>query len=222
MFGGVPTFSKAGFMQQFVQQGYNAWTTHPDNDPLKKYNEEVRKLTLEGMRTNIKLSKAQIDELYRNKGTSFVPGTKTGITTLGVSKAMAMTDEGVPIPNDPTIPSGYTVPKEVMEQFPMHIGAITVSPAPMSPAAVIEEQYGDAMSWLYGPMKLGADIYHSGMVWAFNNGAQGFNNPKRGQMIKKSLVKPRLSFGLRPPNFKGPNTRSKFITNKTDMRAYAP
>lgn len=63
MFGGVPTFSKAGFMQQFVQQGYNAWTTHADNDPLKQYNEKVRDLTLESMKSNIALNKAQVTNL---------------------------------------------------------------------------------------------------------------------------------------------------------------
>lgn len=63
MFGGVPTFSKAGFMQQFVQQGYNAWTTHSDNDPLKEYNQKVRDLTLESMKSNIALNKAQVTNL---------------------------------------------------------------------------------------------------------------------------------------------------------------
>jgi hypothetical protein len=63
MFGGVPTFSKAGFMQQFVQQGYNAWTTHADNDPLKEYNKKVRDLTLESMKSNIALNKAQVTNL---------------------------------------------------------------------------------------------------------------------------------------------------------------
>jgi hypothetical protein len=59
MFGSVPTFSKAAFMQDFVQQGYNAWTTHADNDPLKKYNQQVRELTIESMKSQIALDKAQ-------------------------------------------------------------------------------------------------------------------------------------------------------------------
>lgn len=70
MFGGVPTFSKAGFMQQFVQQGYNAWTTHPANDPLKKYNDEIRRLEKSQRQADLdltplrgKLMKAQIDSL---------------------------------------------------------------------------------------------------------------------------------------------------------------
>jgi hypothetical protein len=59
MFGGVPTFSKAGFMQNFVQQGYNAWTTHADNDPLKKYNDEVRELSK-------RQTQASIDNMIAN------------------------------------------------------------------------------------------------------------------------------------------------------------
>lgn len=98
------------------------------------------------------------------------------------------TQGGIKLPNDPTIPTGYTVPDEVMEQFPTHVGALSVSPAPMSAAATVEEQYGDVASWFYGPAKFVADMYFTGMEAAVNAGAQGFNNPNRGKMAKKRLV----------------------------------
>lgn len=65
MFGGVPTFSKAGFMQQFVQQGYNAWATHPENDPLKKHYDEIRRLEKEQRQVTLAIDKLQLANLKK-------------------------------------------------------------------------------------------------------------------------------------------------------------
>ena len=111
------------------------------------------------------------------------------------------TESGVDLPNDPKVPEGYNVPDEVMEQFPPHFGPVSLSASPMSAAAVIEEQYGDALSWAYGPLKFVADVYSTGVLSAHKQTRTGFNDPKRGQAVKRrlELIPPALTFNKVTP-----------------------
>jgi hypothetical protein len=106
-------------------------------------------------------------------------------------RALSTSEDGALLPNDPTIPSLNTVPKENLEQFIPYIGPLTISPAPMAPTSVVEEAWGDPVSWLYGGAKFVADSYYTGMKYAVDNGAQGFNHPMRGAMVTNRLLKQR-------------------------------
>jgi hypothetical protein len=137
---------------------------------------------------NYELRKAELEVGQRLATQELINKVPSGITVMDSNNAANVTtDEGVDLPNDPAIPAGYTVPKEVMEQFPIHLGAISLSGSPMSPAAVVEEQYGDFVSWIYGPAKAVGDLYYTGFKYAVDNGAQGYNHPKRGEMLKQRL-----------------------------------
>jgi hypothetical protein len=137
---------------------------------------------------NYDLRKAELETQQKLASQILINKEPTGITIMDAKKAANITtDEGVDLPNDPAIPAGYNVPKEVMEQFPVHLGSISISGSPFSPAAVVEEQYGDAVSWIYGPLKGVADLYYTGMKYAVDAGAQGFNYPKRGALVSKRL-----------------------------------
>jgi hypothetical protein len=142
---------------------------------------------------NYDLRRAELELGQRLASQELIQKLPSGMTVMDGNKANVTTDEGIDLPNDPAIPAGYTVPEEVMEQFPVQLGAISLSGSPMSPAAVVEEQYGDFVSWIYGPAKMVGDLYYTGMKYAVDKGAQGFANPKRSEMIKKRLQRQVIS-----------------------------
>jgi hypothetical protein len=186
MFGGVPTFSKAAFMQDFVQKGYNAFVTHPDNDPLKKYNDEVRKLTLQGMKSQISLDKS----IIRSAG-AISRTTLGSVTGKGTNPA---TDERTAV----TTPFG------------------TSSPANTSDAEVYEQRYGEIVSEIAGISNLIGDAYNSGvnaLQEYLSENTLGFNKTKRADQVKQStLFKDQIKTTKLPPlstkNF-GPNYRDR-------------
>jgi hypothetical protein len=184
MFGGVPTFSKAGFMQDFVQQGFNAWTTHADNDPLKKYNKEVRDLTIESMKSQIALDKAQ----------------RRSIGVLSAPALGSVTGKG----NNPMTDDRTAVTTALG----------TTTPANTSDAEVAETRYGDIAQEVFGAANLISDLYTSGILsaeqFANKTGTPfGFNNPKRGEMLKsKYTTKTNNVPALSTFNF-GPNYRDR-------------
>lgn len=124
-------------------------------------------------------SKELVQELPSNK------------VVFNKDRVLSTSEDGALLPNDPTIPTLNTVPKENIEQFIPYIGPVTISPAPMAPAAVVEEAWGDAISWAYGFPKLVADSYYTGMKYAVDNGARGFTHPMRGALITNRLLKQR-------------------------------
>ena len=113
---------------------------------MDKLNYDLRKVELE-------LSRASMGVLASGNGseeTEFEP-TPTGIDPKD-------------IPGDPEVPDGFAVTKESVEQHVPSIMGQAIHPAPISATAVIEEQYGDVASWLYGVGKVGADVINTGHV----------------------------------------------------------
>jgi hypothetical protein len=109
---------------------------------MDKLNYDLRKAELE-------LGRAQIGVMASGNG-DYEP-TPTGIDPKD-------------IPGEPEMPDGFVAPKETVEQFPPTGFGRAIHPAPLSPAAVIEEQYGDGISWVYGAFKLTADVVNTGHV----------------------------------------------------------
>lgn len=112
--------------------------------------------------------------------------------TVYPSTPSIQSDPETPVYAPGILPTGYTAPKETMEQFPIHVGPVQMAASPMSAAAVIEEQWGDVASWGYGVAKMMADMYATGLHMAHGKGAQGFNNPQRGKDLKRLLSTPVL------------------------------
>lgn len=195
-FTGLPTISKAAAFGNAAAGIFDAVR----QSPIDKYNEEIRELEKQQRKADLRISEMTIGKMSK----PIVDNITSGITVMAANKAANVTtDEGVDLPNDPVIPAGYSVPKEVMEQFPVHLGGVSLSGSPMSPAATVEEQYGDIASWVYGPAKLMGDLYYTGLKAAVDAGAQGYNHPMRGKVLKKRLknkVPPlsKLQFG---PNY---------------------
>ena len=68
------------------------------------------------------------------------------------------------VQGNPRMPPDSYIPKETIAQFPLNLFGQGIHPANMSPAAVVEEQYGDAVSWAYGIGKGLADLLNTGHV----------------------------------------------------------
>lgn len=189
-FTALPTISKAAAFGNAAAGIFAA----VKQSPIDKYNEEIRELEKAQRKADLKIAGITIGKMSKPIVNN-ITKIPSGMTILKANeKANVTTDEGVDLPNDPAIPQGYTVPKEVMEQFPVHLGPVSLSGSPMSPAAVVEEQYGDFASWFYGPVKLVGDAFYTGIKYVVDAGAQGYNYPERGNMIKKRLnKKPPLS-----------------------------
>lgn len=195
----VPHMSKYAAFGQAIDGIFDAY----NNKEVDKYNKQVRELEIKQRIADLELTNMTIGKMSKPIVNN-IAKIPTGMTILKANtKANVTTDEGVDLPNDPAIPTGYTVPKEVMEQFPVHLGGVSLSGSPMSPAATVEEQYGDIASWLYGPAKLIGDLYYTGMKAAVEAGAQGFNHPMRGKVLKKRLNNqaPQLSKLRFGPNY---------------------
>lgn len=158
-------------------------------DPLKKAQREA----------NLAETRAQTAYLgslvsTAGKAVAAKPSKSSSLTdkTVYPSTPSIQSDPVTPSYAPGILPAGYTAPKETMEQFPVHIGPLQMAASPMSAAAVIEEQWGDVASWGYGVAKMMADMYATGLHMAHAKGAQGFNNPKRGEDLKRLLSTPVL------------------------------
>jgi hypothetical protein len=194
-FLGLPTLSKMAAFGNAIGGMFDYYK----QQPIDKYNKQVRDLTLKSMNADIANTLANTRYtgiLSKQALGSFgsVNSTETG--KLLSDRINQTTESGVDLPNDPKVPQGYKVPDEVMEQFPLQVGPTSLSSAPMSAASVVEEQYGDAVSWFYGPVKFIADVYSTGVLSAHKQTGTGFNDPKRGQMVKRrlELIPPALTF----------------------------
>lgn len=194
-FTGLPTISKAAAFGNAAAGIFDAYR----QAPIDKYNKQVRDLTIKGMNADIANTLANTRYtglLSKQVLGSFLSKSGADIGKLFSKRIEQTTDSGVDLPNDPKVPEGYTVPDEVMEQFPLHLGPLSLSASPMSAASVVEEQYGDALSWAYGPLKFVADVYSTGVLSVHKHTGSGFNDPKRGQMVKRRLetIPPALTF----------------------------
>lgn len=158
-------------------------------DPLRKAQREA----------NLAETRAQtayLGSLVSTAGKALAskPSKSSSLTdkTVYPSTPSIQSDPETPVYAPGILPAGYTAPKETMEQFPVHVGPLQMAASPMSAAAVIEEQWGDVASWGYGVAKMMADMYATGLHMAHGRGAQGFNNPKRGEDLKRLLSTPVL------------------------------
>jgi hypothetical protein len=199
-FTGLPTISKAAAFGNAAAGIFNAVR----QAPIDKYNKQVRDLTLKSMEADIgnTLANTRYTGILSKQALGSVGVTNLADTGKLLSdRIQETTESGVDLPNDPKVPEGYNVPDEVMEQFPPHFGPVSLSASPMSAAAVIEEQYGDALSWAYGPLKFVADVYSTGVLSAHKQTRTGFNDPKRGQAVKRrlELIPPALTFNKVTP-----------------------
>lgn len=169
----VPVLSRASFMETFGGAMLKTWATNKINEPIDAYNDEVRKLELEQRRVDIKLGKQQLDALRSIGG--------------GIGS-----DKG----NNPEATNSRTA---VTTPFG------TITPSPVSDAEASEQRYGDIVQEAVGLSVLLSDLYRSGLIaaeTAFGKRPQ-FNDPKRGEMIKKRWAKPKLSvpMDMEKPNF---------------------
>lgn len=116
-----------------------------------QHQQDMDKLNYDLRRAELELARAQIGPLASGNATESDFEQLTGI------------DPGK-IPGDPKVPEPFVVPKESMEQFPVTAFGTALHPAPVSPTAVVEEQYGEPLSWAYGVFKLTADVVNTGHV----------------------------------------------------------
>jgi hypothetical protein len=152
--------------------------------PIDKYNAEIRELEkalrkadLELMPMRGKLMKAQINDLYSAsaKNTNVI-SNKQGNNPETTNSRTAVTS-----------PLG------------------TTSPANVSDAEAYEQRYGDIVQEVAGLGILMSDLYKTGLISAATAFGKkpSFNNPERGQMVKKRLETGILSrpLGRTTPGF---------------------
>ena len=128
-------------------------------DPIEKYNKQVRELELEQRRADVAIAKQ----------------------TLGaMSKATAMGITGSNKGNNPEATNSRTA---ITTPFG------TTTPANVSDAEAVEQRYGDIAQEVYGASTLLADLYNTGLISAETAFGKkpSYNNPARGQMVKKRL-----------------------------------
>ena len=127
--------------------------------PIDKYNKQVRELELEQRRADVAIAKQ----------------------TLGaMSKATAMGITGSNKGNNPEATNSRTA---ITTPFG------TTTPANVSDAEAVEQRYGDIAQEIYGASTLLSDLYNTGLISAETAFGKkpSFNNPARGQMVKKRL-----------------------------------
>lgn len=172
---------------------FNAFAGLGQNIAQAKQAEATLKNTL--------ASTANYTAQTRSLSSAAVGQFTSGPGKAGVSSVQAQ--QNVVQPIVPKIPAGASVPPEMYEQYPAFLGENQSYSSPMPAAAMIEEAYGDAMSWVYGPIKLVGDIYTTGVLSGYANSLKtgktfGVNNPRRAADIKNSDIgrhfKPILEF----------------------------
>jgi hypothetical protein len=162
----APVLSRASFIETFGGSMLKTWATNKINAPIDKYNAEVRKLELEQRRLDIKLGKQQLDAL-RSVGVGI--GSNEGNNPEATNSRTAV-----------TTPAG------------------TIKPANVSDAEAYEQRYGDIVQEIAGISVLLSDLYNTGLISAQTAFGKkpSFNNPERGQMVKRRLTTPIFSTEL--------------------------
>lgn len=127
--------------------------------PIDKYNKQVRDLELEQRRANVAIAKKTLGAMSK--------ATAMGITGSGKGNNPEATDSRTAV----TTPFG------------------TTSPANVSDAEAVEQRYGDIAQEIAGASNLLSDLYYTGLISAETAFGQkpSYNNPARGQMVKKRL-----------------------------------
>jgi hypothetical protein len=141
--------------------------------PIDKYNKEIRKLELEQRRADLAIAKQTLGAMSK--------ATAMGVTGKGNNPEA--TDSRTAV----TTPAG------------------TTSPANVSDAEAYEQRYGDIVQEVAGVSILLSDVYNTGLISAQTAFGKkpSYNNPGRGQMVKKRLEAGILSrpLGRTTPGF---------------------
>jgi hypothetical protein len=170
MYGGMtavaPVLSRFNFATTFATNVGKQVLNYKQNAPIDKYNAEVRKLELEQRRLDIKLGKQQLNAL-RSVGVGI--GSNKGNNPDATNSRTAV-----------TTPAG------------------TTTPANVSDAEAYEQRYGDIMQEVAGIGILLSDLYNTGLISAETAFGKkpSFNNPGRGEMVKRRLTTPIFSTPL--------------------------
>jgi hypothetical protein len=125
--------------------------------PIDKYNKQVRDLELEQRRAELAIAKKTMGAMSK-------------------ATAMGMTGKG----NNPEATDSRTA---------VTTPAGTTSPANVSDAEAYEQRYGDIVQEVAGIGILLSDLYNTGLISAETAFGKkpSYNNPARGQMVKKRL-----------------------------------
>jgi hypothetical protein len=158
-FTGLPVISKAAAFGNLVTDVFDAVR----KAPIDKYNEQVRELEIKQRQADLelmplrgKLMRAQIKDMMTQTGFGGLPKTPQ-------------------LQGDPVIPTGFVASKESTEQHVAGGFGQTIHPSSLSSTSVIEEQYGEPLSWLYGAGKLVSDVVNTGYVeWKGYLDQQGY------------------------------------------------
>jgi hypothetical protein len=125
--------------------------------PIDKYNKQVRDLELEQRRADVAIAKQTLGAMSK-------------------ATAMGMTGKG----NNPEATDSRTA---------VTTPAGPSSPANVSDAEAYEQRYGDIVQEVAGVGILLSDLYNTGLISAETAFGKkpSYNNPSRGQMVKKRL-----------------------------------
>jgi hypothetical protein len=169
----APVLSKQSFAMNLGTRLANTFIDMKMNAPIDRYNAEVRNLELEQRRLDIKLGKQQLDAL-RSVGVGI--GSNKGNNPEATNSRTAV-----------TTPAG------------------TISPANVSDAEAYEQRYGDIVQEIAGIGTLLSDLYNTGLISAETAFGKkpSYNNPGRGEMVKRRLTTPIFStpLGRTTPGF---------------------
>jgi hypothetical protein len=165
----------AAFAAQYLGDAIGEAFDKKANEPIEKYNAEIRRLEILQREADLSISRATLGQLKTPKALTGpeMPGKISNqYSQITVSKLPPRTSE------------------TAFQQSPPFLGPNIVTPAPTPSADAMEQQYGEPVSWAYGVSKLVADMYATGILagerWAKQHGkVYGFNNPARGKLVRE-------------------------------------
>ena len=159
-----------------------------DRDP---YKQKLKQLDLQQAQASLANTMAST-QLMKIKTVAPLAADQSGPGGYGAGPTKYSPQPTPKMPNDfaivpppKIVPDGGSVAKSNYDQYPGFLGRFSMSSAPIQSTAAVEEAYGDAASWIYGPViKFPADVYTTGVLQgeaaARRSGSKfGFNNPAR-------------------------------------------
>jgi len=175
--GSSGALASATFWGNFANAGVSALNEFdPYNQKRKELDLQQAQASLANTMASTQLMKIQTVAPLASDQTSGPGGYGSAPQVMDVVKKL----------DTPVVPDGGKIPEEMYEQFPGFLGKKQLSASPIPSAAMIEEAYGDAASWIYGPVKMIADVYTTGVLngatsYAESGRKYGFNNPARSK-----------------------------------------
>jgi hypothetical protein len=170
-FNNTAALSSAAFMSAFSRLGNNIAEA------------KQQKATLDNTLVNTRYTGILADQAIKEMNSpAIMPGQSTQNGAVGKT---AIGDGSM------FVPEGGLIPKEWTEQFPPFLGDKVMTVSPIPSAEMMENQYGDLISWGYGPVKLVADGYVSAIVSGARRAAEqgrrfGLNNPSRNPKFRQN------------------------------------